>query len=843
MANRIRVYEIARELGLDSKEVMAALSEIGVSVKNHMASLTDEAAEGVRKKLSNVAEKVRPSEPPVSATKDKDSQGRVAGPKPSQVRSPGQSAKRSAGEGRSSDPKSKAPEGPSEQAPVRRRTAAQVQATEKQPPAVTRRDTPSTQPRQRTDSRAPQRPVSERPGPQAAAQPPGRDARQAAGRDARQPAGRGPRQPQPPQGARQSHQAGSGPQPYAHRPRDPRRGGGQSRRGRHPFRQDERSQGRRPPQYPGGEKPGARRVTIQGPISVRELASLVGLPATQILRALMSAGMMININQDVPAEVAAKIAERLGCIVTLKEPEKTQEELIASELQREDDPEASVLRPPVVTVMGHVDHGKTSLLDAIRDTNVTAKEAGGITQHIGASVVEHEGNRIIFLDTPGHEAFTAMRARGASVTDVAVLVVAADDGVMPQTIEAINHAKAAGVPIIVAMNKMDKPGVKPDRVKQQLSDAGLVPEEWGGDTVVVPVSAKTREGVQDLLEMIVLVAEMQEVKTDPTRKGRGYIIESQMDKGRGPVATALIRSGVLRVGDVIITDTTWGRIRAMFDSRGRQVKKAGPATPVELVGLEEVPQAGDMFLVVDDEKVARDVTEKRKAARRAQELESTHTMTLDELFRRQEEGVKTDLSVIVKSDVQGSLEAILQALSKVKSAEVRLNVIHSGVGAVIESDVMLAKASGNARVLGFNVRPDAGARNLADELGVEIRTYRVIYDLLDDVNAMLKGLLKPKTEEVVLGRAEVRQTFHVPRAGTVAGCYVTEGKVSRQASARLLRDGVIIYEGKMASLRRFKDDVSEVGAGYECGIGLERFQDIKPGDVIEVFTVREVPQS
>lgn len=780
MANRIRVYEIARDLGVDSKEVMAALSQMGVSVKNHMAALTDEAAEAVKKRLTNVAEKARPSTPAATPSQDKRTVPQVAerpvSPRPG-VQAPGQATGR--------DPR---------QSAVR-------------------------------DQR----------------QPAARDPRQSAARDPRQPAGRGSRQPHAAPGSRQPYQGGRG-QQSPPRSRDPRRRGAPSHRGRQRPGQDERGM-RRPPQYPGGEKPGARRVTITGPITVRELASLVGLPATNIQRALMSAGMMININQNVPAEVAAKIAERLGCIVTLKEPEKTHEELIISELQREDDPEASVLRPPVVTVMGHVDHGKTSLLDAMRDTNVTAKEAGGITQHIGASVVEHEGSRIIFLDTPGHEAFTAMRARGAKVTDVAVLVVAADDGVMPQTIEAINHAKAAGVPIIVALNKIDKPAARPDRVKQQLSEAGLVPEEWGGDTVVVPVSAKTREGVDDLLEMIVLVAEMQEVKTDPTRKGRGYIIESQMDKGRGPVATALIRSGALRVGDVIITDTTWGRIRAMFDSRGRQVKKAGPATPVELVGLEEVPQAGDMFLVVDDEKVARDVSEKRKAARRAQELESTPAMTLDQLLKRQEEGEKTDLSVIVKSDVQGSLEAIIQALGKIKSNEVRLNVLHSGVGAVIESDVMLAKASGNARILGFNVRPDAGARNLAEELGVEIRTYRVIYDLLDDVNDMLRGLLKPKTEEVVLGRAEVRQTFHVPKVGTVAGCYVTEGKVSRQASVRLLRDGVIIYEGKMASLRRFKDDVSEVSAGYECGIGLERFQDLKPGDVIEVFTVREVPRS
>ncbi len=581
-------------------------------------------------------------------------------------------------------------------------------------------------------------------------------------------------------------------------------------------------------------------MTIQGAISVRDLSSLIGSPVNIILRTLMSLGNLISINQSVPPEVAAKVAEKLGCVVTVKEPEVTQEQAIAEELARSDDDKATVVRPPVVTVMGHVDHGKTSLLDAIRHTNVTAKEAGGITQHIGASVVEHGDNRIIFLDTPGHEAFTAMRARGAQVTDVAVLVVAADDGVMPQTLEAINHAKAAGVPIIVALNKIDKPGAKPDRVKQQLSDNGLVAEDWGGDTVIVPVSAKTGEGVKDLLEMIVLVSEMQEIKTDPTRKGRGHIIESEMDKGKGPIATALIKAGSLRVGDVIITDTTWGKIRIMFDSRGRQVKKAGPATPVEIVGLEEVPQAGDIFLVVDDEKTAKEVTERRKLTKRDKDMQSARsTMTLEDLLARDQSGDRKDLNVIVKGDVQGSLEAILQALNKIEGGEVKLNIIHSGVGGIIESDVTLAKAS-DARILGFNVRPFGGANALAEQSGVEIRTYRVIYDMLEDVSNLLKGLVKPKTEEVVLGRIEVRQTFHVPKIGTVAGCMVTDGKVPRSASVRLLRDGVVLYEGKMASLKRFKDDVSEVSAGYECGLGLDKFQDVKIGDVVEAFAMKEV---
>jgi len=582
---------------------------------------------------------------------------------------------------------------------------------------------------------------------------------------------------------------------------------------------------------------GARRVVIQGDTPVRELATLIGVPVANVLRAIMSFGKLISINQDVPVDLAVKVAEKLGCVVTVKEPEKSIEEQIALELDRPDDPEKSEPRPPVVTVMGHVDHGKTSLLDAIRNTNVTAREAGGITQHIGASVVEHEGNKIIFLDTPGHEAFTQMRARGARVTDVAVLVVAADDGVMPQTIEAANHAKAADVPVIVALNKIDKPSANPQRVKQQLADIGLIPEEWGGDTVVVEVSAKTREGIDDLLEMIVLVAELQELKADPTRSARGYIIESEMDKGRGPVASAIIRSGVLEVGQVIVTDTTWGRIRAMFDGRGRQVQKAGPSTPVEIIGLEELPQAGDTFLVVPDEKIAKEVTEQRKIQRREQEL-ATSRMTLQDFLKKQEDE-KRELRLILKSDVQGSLEAILQALGKMDTDEVEIKVLHSGVGAVIESDIMLAKAS-DARVLGFNVRPDANARNVAEAEGVEIRTYRIIYELLEDVEQMVKGLTKPKFEEVVLGRVEVRATFRVPNVGTVAGCYVTSGKVTRNASVRLLRDGRIVYEGKIASLKRFKDDVTEVAQGYECGIGLERYQDIKPGDVLEVYTMEEV---
>lgn len=728
MAKRMRVYELARELGVDSKLIMNFLTEQGIQVSNHMTAIDEAVCDKIRERFKPAAKPQKSTSAPSSGA-----QGAVQRLKQAEQPKP-----------------------------------ATVTKTEvRQEPKVVKQGAPN-------------------------------------------------KESKPVQRANQHVQKQSGAEP---RPRQ--------------------QEQQRPKAAPEKQAPGARKVVIQGDTSVRELASLIGVSVPQCLRALMGMGVLANINQSVSPEVASKVAAKFGCAVTVKEPEKSKEEIILEELEAPDDPAKAVPRPPVVTVMGHVDHGKTSLLDAIRHTNVTATEAGGITQHIGASVVEHNGQKIIFLDTPGHEAFTEMRARGARVTDVAVLVVAADDGVMPQTVEAMNHAKAAGVPIVVAINKIDKPGANPQRVKQQLSEIGLVPEEWGGDTVTVEVSARTRKGIDDLLEMILLVAEMQELKADPTRRARGYIIESRMDKGKGPVATALVRTGQLKVGDIVLTDTTWGRIRAMYDGRGRQVKKAGPSTPVELVGLEELPQAGDSFLVIDDDKLAKEVTERRKMAKREQEMEATHRMTLEEFFKKQDEDKKKELKLILKSDVQGSLEAIIQALGKLEQNEVQLSVIHSGVGAIIESDVMLAKAS-HATILGFNVRPDNNARAMAENDNVEIRTYRIIYDLLDDVQNMLKGLVKPRYEEVILGRAEIRQTFHVPKIGNVAGCYVQEGKITRQAGVRLLRDGVVVYEGKIASLRRYKDDVSEVGQGFECGIGLERFQDVKPGDIIEAFTQKQV---
>jgi translation initiation factor IF-2 len=574
-------------------------------------------------------------------------------------------------------------------------------------------------------------------------------------------------------------------------------------------------------------------------VAVNELASKMGLLATDLMRRMIGMGIMASINQEVDADTAALVAAELKFEVIQKAPELSLEEKFVQEFEEPDDPDLARVRPPVVTVMGHVDHGKTSLLDAIRHTNVTAREAGGITQHIGASVVEYKGKRIVFLDTPGHEAFTAMRARGTQVTDVAVLVVAADDGVMPQTIEALNHARAARVPVVVAINKMDRPNARPDRVRQQLAEHGLVPEEWGGDTVYVEVSAVKGTGLDTLLEMILLVSEMNELVADPNRKARGTVIEAQLDKGRGPVATVLVRTGTLQVGDAFVTGMISGRVRAMTDAWGRRVKRAGPSMPVEVIGLDGVPQAGDTFMVIEEEKLAKDIAASRQQQKRQKEMEVTRRLTLDDLFNRVREGGVQELNLVVKADVQGSVEALGQALEKLGQSEVRPRIIHSGVGAITESDIMLAAAS-DAIVIGFNVRPDANARRVAEDEKVDIRTYRVIYEAIEDIEAALKGMLKPKFREVVLGRAEVRAVFRIPRVGAVAGCYVTEGKIERAANVRVVRDGVVVHEGKFASLKRFKDDVREVGAGFECGIGLERFQDIKEGDVLEAFTSEEV---
>ena len=548
---------------------------------------------------------------------------------------------------------------------------------------------------------------------------------------------------------------------------------------------------------------------------------------------------MLNVNSDITYDEAEEIALEYDILCEHEVVVDVIDEMLKEEEENEEDLQP---RPPVVCVMGHVDHGKTSILDAIRKTSVTSGEAGGITQHIGAYVVEVSGQKITFLDTPGHEAFTAMRLRGAQSTDIAILVVAADDGVMPQTIEAINHAKAAEIDIIVAINKIDKPSANIDRVKQELTEYGLIAEDWGGTTIMVPVSAHTGEGLQDLLDMILLDAEVKELKANPNRKGRGLILEAQLDKGRGPVATVLVQKGTLNVGDNVTVGTAFGKIRAMIDDKGRRVKKAGPSTPVEILGLNEVPQAGEVFIATDTEKEARTMAETFIATKREKMLADTKSkLSLDGLFDQIQAGQIKDLNIIVKADVQGSVEAVKQSLAKLSNDEVAVKVIHGGVGAINESDVTLASAS-NAIIIGFNVRPDNQAKIIAEQEKVDLRLYRVIYNAIEDIEAAMKGMLEPTFEEKIIGHAEVRQTYKVSGVGTIIGGYVQDGKIVRNCKVRLLRDNVVIHEGELASLKRFKDDVKEVNSGYECGMSFEKYNDIKEGDQIEAFVMEEVPR-
>ena len=576
-------------------------------------------------------------------------------------------------------------------------------------------------------------------------------------------------------------------------------------------------------------------VTLPEEIMVSDLASRLKVTAAEVVKRLMLLGMMVTVNQTVDYDTAAIVADEMGIAAT-KEVVVTIEERLFEE---EEDNETNLVgRAPVVCVMGHVDHGKTSILDAIRHTSVTRGEAGGITQHIGAYRVRINDQDITFLDTPGHEAFTAMRARGAQATDIAVLVVAADDGIMPQTVEAINHAKAAGIDIIVAINKMDKPTANPDMVKQELTKYDLVPEDWGGDVICVPVSALTRMGIEDLLENILLVAEVKELKANPKRRAKGIVIEAKLDKGRGPVATILVQAGTLHSGDIVIAGTSVGRVRAMTDHNGKMLKEAGPSVPVEIIGLDEVPSSGDEFNAVEDERMARTLADQRRAKAKEEEFKANARANLNDLFAQISEGVK-ELNIIVKADVGGSAEAVKQSLEKISNEEVRVRVIHAAAGGIRENDVMLAAAS-NAIIVGFNVRPDRAALDSAERQNVEIRTYRVIYDCINEITDAMKGMLAPKFKEALLGHAEVRQTIHVPNVGTIAGSYVQDGKITRASMIRIVRDGVVIFEDKISSLKRFKDDVKEVAQGYECGVGLERFNDIKVGDVLEAFIMEEI---
>ena len=581
------------------------------------------------------------------------------------------------------------------------------------------------------------------------------------------------------------------------------------------------------------------QVTVQIPeeISVGELASRMKRTGADVVKQLIKLGVMASLSDVIDYDTAAIVALEMGAKVE-KEVIVTIEDKLIDE--HEDSADELKGRDPVVVVMGHVDHGKTSLLDAVRKTNVALGEAGGITQHIGAYRVEINGRKITFLDTPGHEAFTSMRARGAQVTDVVILVVAADDGIMPQTIEAINHAKAADVPIVVAVNKMDVEGANPDRIKQQLTEYELVPEEWGGSTIVCPISAKRGDGIDDLLEMVILTADMLDLKANPDRSAKGTVVEAKLDRGRGPVATLLVSNGTLNAGDVIIAGTSVGRIRAMTDDKGRKIKNAGPSVPVEVIGLSEVPNAGDIFYAVDDERMARELVEQRKQTEKDEANKTVaRKVSLEDLFDQIQQGEIKELPIIVKADVKGTAEAVKASLEKLTNEEVRVRVIHTGVGAINESDILLASAS-NAIVVGFNVRPDSGARDSAAASGTDVRTYRIIYDCIEEMEAAMKGLLAPKFREEVLGHAEIRQTFKVSKVGTIAGCHVLDGKIIRNASVRIVRDGIVVFEGSLASLKRFKDDAKEVASGYECGLSIENFNDIKEGDIVEAYEMVEV---
>ena len=577
-------------------------------------------------------------------------------------------------------------------------------------------------------------------------------------------------------------------------------------------------------------------VKIPEEITVGELASRMKKTAGEVIKLLMKNGVMAAINQSIDFDTAEFIATEMGCKVEKEVTVTIEEQIIDDHVDTSEELET---RAPVVVVMGHVDHGKTSTLDAIRKTSVTAGEAGGITQHIGAYTVDVNGNMITFLDTPGHAAFTSMRARGAKSTDIAILVVAADDGIMPQTIESINHAKAAEVPIIVAINKMDKPTANPDKIKEQLTKYDLIPEEWGGDTIIVPISAKTGMGLDELLEMVILTAEVQELKANPNRRAKGTVIEARLDKTRGPVATLLVQNGTLKQGDVVIAGTSVGRVRVMTNDKGRTVKTAGPSVPVEITGLAEVPTPGDEFNVVTDERMARELVEQRKQAAKDAAANAMSKVTLDNLFARMQEGEMKELPLIVKADVQGSAEAVKSSLEKISNEEVRVKVIHAGVGAINESDILLASTAG-AIIVGFNVRPDAAAAASAQRSNVDMRFYRVIYEAIDEIEAAMKGMLAPKFEEVVIGHAEVRMTYKVSSVGTVCGCMVKDGKVTRDAQVRILRDNIVIHEGEVGSLQRFKDPVKEVTAGYECGMSIVKFNDIKEGDIFECFAMQEV---
>ncbi|MDR7520874.1 MAG: translation initiation factor IF-2 [Armatimonadota bacterium] len=852
----MRVYELAKELGLTAKELMDVLASLKVPVKSHSSSLTVVQEERVRAhivatrpkgKKAAAAPAPAPPPPPAPAgpprPESKTPTGeRILGvrkilipPPPAQVPAP--AAPGTAAPSLQAAP----PAAPAEAAPPRviPRPAAPAQAapTPVAPaaPAPAASAAPAAPPVEVPKApRAPTRPAPEEPAGVRIepVRPPRREGPREVPREVVPPAGPllpVPEKPVPPRAQPPERRRAPEGKPAGRPQVQPRRPTLRPIRRRRPaVRRAEPAPVEVAPQV-------ASEIELSGPIAVGELAARLQAPAGEVVRRLLDRGVLAGINQQVPLELAAAVAESFGTVVRRMPSEAAEAPARKMERLTVAAGAGAPPRPPVVTVMGHVDHGKTSLLDAIRQTRVAEAEVGGITQHIGASVVEWGGRKIVFIDTPGHEAFTTLRARGAQVTDIAVLVVAADDGVMPQTVEAVNHARAAGVPIVVALNKVDLPQANLDRVKQQLADLGLVPEEWGGDTIVVPVSARQRTGLEHLLEMILLVADLQDLRAEEDRPARGTIIEARLDRGRGPVATVLVQEGTLRVGDAVVAGETYGRVRAMMDARGERRVQAGPSVPVEVLGLVDVPVAGDLLEVVRDERMARAVADERRERRRAAEQAAARPAGVEAAG---EEGPK-ELRLVLKADTHGSIEALTGALPKLTTPEVKISILHAGVGNVSESDIMLAAAS-RAIVIGFNVRPEAHVRQVAESERVDVRLHRIIYEVLDDLAQLQKGLVAPKTQEVVLGQAEVRRVFVISRLGAVAGSYVTGGRIVRGAMARLIRDGAVVYEGRIASLRRFKEDVREVAEGFECGIALERFNDIKERDVIEAYEVQQV---
>ena len=873
---KLRVYELAEQMNKTNKEILSILKDKGIEVASHMSTLSDEQIDAVKSektsedtpKKKNIVQVFRPQNSQ-GGGRGRNGQGRPQGSRNGQrPQGNGNGQGRSQGNGnrqeRSQNGNSQGrPQGNGQGRPQNGNRQERPQGNgngQGRPQNGNRQDRPQGENRDNRQRRNPNGPRN------------GQDQRQGCPGDGRRDGGfqnRGDRRDnrdnrdnrdgrEMRDGGRRDDRRKSSPsipapaiaeqKPSRNKPKDAHKKKEYNRNEENEDRLQKGKKGKNNNAQPKMVKPQPKKevveeqikqITIPEVLTIQELADAMKIQPSVIVKKLFMQGKIVTVNQEIDYETAEEIALEFDVLCEKEEVVDVIEELLKED---EEDEKKMKKRPPVVCVMGHVDHGKTSLLDKIRDTHVIAGEAGGITQHIGASVVEINGEKITFLDTPGHEAFTAMRMRGANSTDIAILVVAADDGVMPQTVEAINHAKAAGIEIVVAINKIDKPSANIDRVKQELTEYELIPEDWGGSTICVPVSAHTGEGIKELLEMVLLTAEVMELKANPNRRARGLVIEAELDKGKGPVATVLVQKGTLRVGDPIAAGSAYGKVRAMMDDQGRRVKEAGPSMPVEILGLNDVPNAGEVFVGCKNDKDARSFAETFISQNKIKKLEETKSkMSLDDLFNQIQEGNLKELGIVVKADVQGSVEAIKQSLVKLSNEEVVVKIIHGGVGAINESDVTLAAAS-NAIIIGFNVRPDATAKETAEREGVDVRLYRVIYNAIEDVEAAMKGMLEPVFEEKVLGHAEVRQTFKASGVGTIAGSYVLDGTFERDCQARIVRDGVVIYDGKLASLKRFKDDVKEVKAGYECGFVFERFNDVKEGDQVEAFKMVEVPR-